>query len=58
MTQHTPGPWTVDGCPDAYGHATIRLADGTLNGNTEAQPIATAYNYAALIAEARAEANQ
>ena len=52
MTQHTPGPWTVDDCPDADGYDTIRLADGTLNGNTEAQPIATAYTHAALIAAA------
>ena len=54
MTQHTPGPWTVDDCPDADGYDTIRLADGTLNGNTEAQPIATAYSHAALIAAAPA----
>ena len=52
--QHTPGPWTVDDCPDADGYDTIRLADGTLNGNTEAQPIATAYSHAALIAAAPA----
>ena len=50
--QHTPGPWTVDDCPDADGYDTIRLADGTLNGNTEAQPIATAYSHSALIAAA------
>jgi len=54
MTQHTPGPWTVDDCPDADGYDTIRLADGTLNGNTEAQPIATAYSHSALIAAAPA----
>ena len=52
MTQHTPGPWTVDDCPDGEGYDTIRLADGTANGNTEAQPIATAYTHAALIAAA------
>ena len=52
MTQHTPGPWTVDDCPDAYGRDTIRLADGTPNGNIEAQPIATAYSHSALIAAA------
>ena len=50
--QHTPGPWTVDDCPDADGYDTIRLADGTANGNTEAQPIATAYSHSALIAAA------
>lgn len=36
--------WTVDECPDAYGHWTIRIADGTPNGNTDEQPIATVYN--------------
>ena len=52
MTQHTPGPWTVDDCPDADGYDTIRLADGTPNGDIEAQPIATAYSHADLIAAA------
>jgi len=33
--------WVVDECPDANGHFTIRLDDGSGNGNIEAQPIAT-----------------
>lgn len=39
-------PITVDKCPDANGHLTLRFADGTANGNTEAQPIATVYEQA------------
>jgi len=38
--------WTVDECPDARGFWTIRRADGTPNGNTEAPPIATVYGLA------------
>ncbi len=38
--------WIVDPIQDANGHWTIRLADGTENGNTEAQPIATVYDRA------------
>lgn len=54
MTPHTPGSWTVDECPDASGFHTVRSADGTPNGNTEAEPIATVYEEsdAALIAAA------
>lgn len=43
----TPPPaagLVVDPCPDAYGHWTIRVANGTENGDTEAQPIATVYS--------------
>lgn len=39
----TPGPWTVDECPGSLGHWTIREADGTPNGDTDAYPIATVY---------------
>ena len=39
----TPGPWQVDGCPDAHGFWTIRPADGSEHGDTDAQPIATVY---------------
>jgi len=35
--------WVADDCPDASGFITIRLADGTENGNTEVWPIATVY---------------
>jgi len=41
---HTPGPWTVDECPDANGNLTIRQADGGPNGNTEYGPIGCAYS--------------
>jgi hypothetical protein len=34
---------TVDECVDANGHWTIRPADGTPNGDIDAQPIATFY---------------
>lgn len=37
------GAWTVDECPDAQGHWTIRVADGSANGDTDAEPIATVY---------------
>lgn len=36
--------WVVDECPDAYGHWTIRPDDGTPNGDTEAEVIATVYD--------------
>lgn len=36
--------WVVDECEDASGNYTIRLDDGTPNGNTEEPPIATVYN--------------
>lgn len=35
--------WIVDECPDADGNFTIRIADGSPNGNTDEQPIATVY---------------
>lgn len=37
-------PWVVDECPDANGHFTIRIADGSPNGDIEQQPIATVYD--------------
>jgi len=43
MSSHTPGPWTLDNCPDAYGNATIRPDDGTEGGDISVQPIATVY---------------
>ena len=50
----TPRPWIVDECADYRGFETIRVADGTPNGNTGMQPIATVYNEAnaALIVKA------
>lgn len=36
----------VDECPDANGHWTIRFDDGTPNGDTDQQPIATVYSKA------------
>lgn len=46
--------WTFDECEDANGYMTIRIANGTPNGDTEAMPIATVYDLsaAALIAAA------
>ena len=41
--KHTP-PWVADPIDDANGFTTIRIADGSLNGNTEEQPIATVYD--------------
>lgn len=38
--------WTVDECEDANGNLTIRPSDGSRNGNTERQPIATVYGSA------------
>lgn len=38
--------WAVDECPDANGNWTIRIADGTPNGNTDENPIATVYGLA------------
>jgi hypothetical protein len=43
---HTPGPWQDDVCLDANGFHTIRQDDGTPNGDTDTQPIATAYTAA------------
>ena len=34
---------TVDVIPDANGHAVIRRHDGTPNGDTTCEPIATVY---------------
>lgn len=36
--------FTVDECPDAYGFATVRVFDGTPNGDTDQAPVATFYN--------------
>lgn len=38
--------WTVDECEDANGNLTIRPSNGSRNGNTERQPIATVYGSA------------
>ncbi len=40
---HTFPRIQVDGCPDANGFTTLREYDGTDNGNTAKQPIATVY---------------
>jgi hypothetical protein len=37
-------PWVVDECPNDSGHWTIRFADGSPNGDTDRQPIATVYD--------------
>lgn len=37
--------WTVDECEDAAGNFTVRVADGTPNGDTSEQPIASVYHY-------------
>ncbi len=44
--------WMVDEALDAHGFATIRRDNGTVNGDIEAQPIATVYDvsHAKLIA--------
>ena len=42
-TAHTPGPWITDDAPDAYGNLTIRPDNGTMNGDYEAELIATVY---------------
>lgn len=36
--------WTVDPICDANGTYTIRVDDGSENGSTDVQPIATVYN--------------
>lgn len=36
--------WQVDERSDAYGHWTIRFADGTENGDLNRQPIATVFS--------------
>ena len=38
--------WIVDNCPDANGNWTIRLDNGTENGDTESEPVATVYGLA------------
>lgn len=38
------GRLVVDDCPDAAGFWTVRPADGTVHGDTEAEPIATFYD--------------
>jgi hypothetical protein len=35
--------WIVDICPDANGHWIIRIDDGSDNGDTSIEPIATVY---------------
>ena len=52
--QHTLARWTVDECSSANAFYTIRLTDGSPNGNTASQPIATVYDldHARLIAAA------
>lgn len=47
---------SVDECPDALGFSTIRVADGSPNGDTDADVIATVYldEFAPVIAEAPA----
>jgi hypothetical protein len=37
--------WQIDNCPDAKGFWTIRPYDGTENGDTSQQPIATVADY-------------
>lgn len=46
--------WVLDECRDANGFYTVRIADGSPNGDTGACPIATVYqdHNAALIAAA------
>lgn len=41
--QHTSTPWIDDECISMGGFVTIRRADGSPNGDTEEQPIATVY---------------
>ena len=41
--KHTLTPWHMDECEDAAGFCTIRRHDGTQNGDTDGQPIATVY---------------
>lgn len=46
--------WTIDECQDALGFDTLRLSDGSVNGDIYASPIATIYEPSAanLIAAA------
>lgn len=41
--KHTAGEWIVDPIADAHGYNTVRIADGSINGNTDEEPIATVY---------------
>ena len=52
VRQYTP--WVVDECLDARGFNTVRVADGTVNGDLGIEPIATVlrYDHADLIAAA------
>lgn len=34
MTKHTSEPWVADACRDARGYITLRMADGTPEGDT------------------------
>jgi hypothetical protein len=45
--------WIVDKDCDDYGNYTIRIDNGTINGDLSIKPIATVYNYinAMLIVE-------
>ena len=43
-TINVQSDWIVDECPDAHGNLTIRVADGSPNGNTELEPIATVFD--------------
>lgn len=38
-------PVVVDECPDANGNWTIRLADGSSNGDISVPPVATVYDH-------------
>lgn len=38
--------WVVDECADANGNWTIRIDNGTLNGDTGARVVATVYGLA------------
>jgi type VI protein secretion system component VasF len=38
--------WTADECVDARGFTTIRPSDGSANGDTDVEPIATVYREA------------
>jgi hypothetical protein len=43
MSKHAPVPWVADECPDSSSYITIRIADGTANGDTSTC-IATVYS--------------
>ena len=51
------GPYkavTIDECPDANGNWTMRFANGTANGDTTQEPIATFYQLDVAESVARA----